>query len=67
MGKEYMCFQNDGKTAQAAKCIKSRIMTKAIDYVISIDTFEKNVMCLKVCYNHRVLKITWRLLILTNH
>ena len=32
VGKEYMCFQNDGKTAQTANCIKSRIMTKVIDY-----------------------------------
>ena len=22
VGKEYMCFQNDGKTTQAARCIK---------------------------------------------
>ena len=36
-----MCFQKDGKTAQAARCIKSRIMTKVIDYVLSIDKFEQ--------------------------
>ena len=35
VGKEYMCFQKDGKTAQAARCIKSRIMTKLIDSVLS--------------------------------
>ena len=47
MGKEYICFQNGGKTAQAARCIKSRIMTKVIDYVITIDTFEKQCVVLK--------------------
>ena len=35
VGKEYMCFQKDGRTAQATRCIKSRIMNKFIDYVIS--------------------------------
>ena len=48
VGKEYMCFQNDGKNAQAARCIKSRIMTKAIDSVLSIDNFEQQCVVLKV-------------------
>ena len=39
VGKEYMCFKNYGKTAQADKCIKSIIMTKLIDSIILIDTF----------------------------
>ena len=39
VGKEYMCFQNNGKTAQKEKCIKSRIMTKVVDYVLLIGTF----------------------------
>ena len=47
VGKEYMCFQKDGKTAQAARCIKSRIMTKVIDYVISINTFKQQCVVLK--------------------
>ena len=42
-----MCFQKDGKTAQAARCIKSRIITKVIDYVLSIDTFEQQCVVLK--------------------
>ena len=42
-----MCFQNDGKTAQAAKCIKSSIMTKVIDYVLSVDIFEQKCVVLK--------------------
>ena len=31
VGKDYMCFQKDGKTAQAARYIKSRIMNEVID------------------------------------
>ena len=42
-----MCFHNDGKTAQAAKCIKFRITAKVIDYVLSIDTFEQKYVVLK--------------------
>ena len=41
VGKYYMCFQIDGKSAQEAKCVKSKIMTNVIDYVLSIDTFEQ--------------------------
>ena len=37
----------EGKSYQATRCIKSRIMTKAIDYVISIDTFEQKCVVLK--------------------
>ena len=43
-----MCFQNDGKTAQASRCIKSSIMTKLIDSVLSINTFLKKCILLKV-------------------
>ena len=43
-----MCFQKDGKTAQADRCIKSRIMTKVIDSVILIDTFEQQCVVVKV-------------------
>ena len=35
------------KSDQAARCIKSRIMTKVIDYVLSIDTFEQRCVVLK--------------------
>ena len=34
VSKEYMCCQKDGKTAQADRCIKSRIMTNVIDSVL---------------------------------
>ena len=42
-----MCFQNDVKTAQAARCIKSSIMAMVIDYVLSVDTFEQQFVLLK--------------------
>ena len=42
-----MCFQNDGKTAEAARCIKSKIMTKVVYSVLSIDTFEQQCVVLK--------------------
>ena len=37
----------EGKSDQAARCIKSRIVTKVIDYVLSIDTFEQKCVVLK--------------------
>ena len=48
VSKEYMCFQIDGKYAQVAKCVKYRIITKDIDCVIFIDTFEQQYAVLKV-------------------
>ena len=41
-----MCFQKDGKTNQAVRCIKSSIMTRMIDSVIFIDKFEKQCVVL---------------------
>ena len=43
-----MCFQNYGKTAKAAKFIKSNIMTKVIDSILYIDTFEQQFVVLKI-------------------
>ena len=34
VGTEYMCFQNDDKTAHADRCIKSKTMNKVIDSVL---------------------------------
>ena len=34
-GKEYMCFLKEGKSYQASGCIKSSIITKVIDYILS--------------------------------
>ena len=35
-----MCFIKEGKYDQADRCIKSIIVTKVIDYVLSVDKFE---------------------------
>ena len=37
----------EGKYDQAFRCIKSRIMNKVIDYVISFGTFEQQYVVLK--------------------
>ena len=42
-----MCFQIDGKSSKKAKCVKSRIMTKVIDFVLLIDTFKQNCVVFK--------------------
>ena len=42
-----MCFQKDGKIDQAARCIKSRILTKVVDYVLLVDKFEQQCVVLK--------------------
>ena len=48
VGKEYMCFQINGKSDQYAKCVKSRIMTTVTECVLSIDTFEQLCVVIKV-------------------
>ena len=37
VGKEYMCFMKEGQSSQSVRCIKSRIITKVINFVISIE------------------------------
>ena len=37
----------EGKSDHAARCIKSRIMTKVIDSILSIGTFEQQCVVLK--------------------
>ena len=51
-----MCFQKDGKTAQADRCIKSRIMNNVVDYFIPIDTFEQQCVVLKCMFKLLRLK-----------
>ena len=46
-GKEYFCVQINVKSSQATKCVKSRIMTKVIGSILSIDTFEQQCVVLK--------------------
>ena len=51
VGKEYICFQKDGKTSQANRCIKSRIMTKLMLFSRLIH-LNNSFLCSKVCCNH---------------
>ena len=36
-----MCFQINKKYSHAAQCVKSRILNKAIDSILYIETFEQ--------------------------
>ena len=47
VGKEYFCFQINSKYPHADQCAKSKILNKAIDYIISIDTFEQQCVVTK--------------------
>ena len=42
-----MCFRIDGKSAQSAKCVKYRIMTNVVDYVISVNMFKQQCVVIK--------------------
>ena len=46
-GKEYLCFQINSKSSQAAKCVKFRIMTKVINYILFIDKSEQQCVVIK--------------------
>ena len=46
----------EGKSDQAVRCIKSRIMTKVIYFVLSVDTFEEQWFALKVIFKSPRLK-----------
>ena len=49
-------FQKDGKTDQAARCIKSSIMNKMIDYILQVDIFEQQCVLLKGMLQSPLLK-----------
>ena len=46
-GKEYLCFQINGKSSHAAQCVKSRIVNKDVDSILSIDTSEQQCVVIK--------------------
>ena len=46
----------EGKSDQVARCNKSRIMTKVIDYVLSIDKFEQQYVLFKSMLQSPLLK-----------
>ena len=37
----------NGKSSHAAQCVKSRIMIKVDDYILSIDTFEQHYVVIR--------------------
>ena len=39
LGKEYLCFQVDNKSPHDAQCVKSRVLKKVIESILSINTF----------------------------
>ena len=45
-GRKFFFLIND-KSSRAAKCVKSRIMNKVINYILSIDEFEEQCVVLK--------------------
>ena len=47
VGKEYLCFQVNIKYPHAAQCVKSRVLSKTIDSILSIDTFEQQCVLIK--------------------
>ena len=53
LGKEYFCFQVDNKSPHAAQCVKSRVLNKVIDSILSINTFSNNVLIDRIIYNYR--------------
>ena len=51
-----MCYQINGKSVQASKCVKSRIITKVIYYVLFIDTSEQHCSVIKFMVKSLCLK-----------
>ena len=47
LGKEYFCSQVDNKYPHAAQCVKSRVLKKVIDSILSINTFQKQCVVIK--------------------
>ena len=47
VGKEYLCFHVNSKYPHADQCVKSRVLNKAIDYILFIDTFEQQCVVIK--------------------
>ena len=47
LGKEYLCFQVDNRYPHVSQCVKSRVLNKAIDSILSINTFEQQCVVIK--------------------
>ena len=46
-GKYYLCFKIDGESYRAAQCNKSHELTKAIDLIICIGSFDQQCVIIK--------------------
>ena len=46
-GKYFFLFQKDGKSAHVAQCVKSIVVTKVIDNIPDIDSFDQKHVTLK--------------------
>ena len=47
VGKEYLCFHVNSKSPHVSQCVKSRVLNKFIDSILSIDTFEHQCVVIK--------------------
>ena len=47
VGTEYLCFQVNIKSPHSVQCVKTRILNKAIDSTLYIDTFEQQCVVIK--------------------
>ena len=56
VGEEYLCFQINSKSPHDSQCVKSRILNKAIHYILSIDTFEQQCVFIKFMLQSSRLK-----------
>ena len=66
-GKEYLCFQSEGKTFWAAKCAKSIALTKVLKTTFEIESFEQKCVIIKDFLKYEKLKNTCLLLEYTNN
>ena len=46
-GKGYLCFQINKISSHDSQCVKSWILNKAVDYILSTDTFEQHFFAIK--------------------
>ena len=55
-GREYLCFQITRRSSHADQCVKSWIINKSIDYVLSIDALEQQYVVIKVMLQSPLLE-----------
>ena len=56
LGKEYLCFQIDNKSPHAAQCVKSKVLNKVIDSILSIKIFEQQCVVIKCMLQSSLLE-----------